>query len=198
MGNSAKKFVGDVAKAAAKGAISYAGGKIPFIGGYLANWINSKFAAGGAVGNALPTGMLENGKEIGTAEQLKALVREFPDIAAKAKLTVEKIDTAAEAAKKEMKAVGGLLKGHSSKMDDAPKMELKPVKVQHCAVMAKGGAVSIGEVIKKQSKKSMAKGGNVSDSDDGKAAKPKKARSAAQLAATAKLVAANKARRAGK
>ena len=192
MGNSAKKFVGDVAKAAAKGAISFAGGKIPFIGGYLANWINSKFATGGNVGNALPTGMLENGKEIGTAEQLKALVKEFPDIAAKAKLTVEKIDAAADAAKKEMKAVGGLLKGHSSKMDDAPKMELKPVKVPKAA-MAKGGKVdSIGEVIKKQSKKSMAKGGDV------EAAKPKKARSAAQLAATAKLVAANKARRAGK
>jgi len=112
------------------------------IGGPLANWINSKFAKGsydiGALNVPNPKGLPT--KLVSTPAQLKSLVKQFPDMAVKSGLTVEKIDEQVKEAKGEAKE---------------------------------------GEV-----KPSMAVGGKV-----------KKPRSAAQLAATKKLVEANRLRR---
>jgi hypothetical protein len=209
MGGSVGKFVGDVAKAGLKGATSYVlGTYIPFVGGHIANYINSKYAKGGVLmdvgGNPpdLPEGFKP--KKIDTPAQLKSLVEKFPDLAQKAGLTVEKIDAEVKDAKTQMKAIGGMLKGASSKMaydtSNIPQDgKLKQMK------MAKGGALSndmldkgvkggmqlqkVPKVAVQKSEPIMAVGG---------VAKPKKARSQAQLDATKKLVEMNRKRREGK
>ena len=121
MGGKVSAFVGSVAKAAAKGVISYAGGHIPLIGGPLANYINSKFAKGSfdvgapAVSSDLPT------KVVSTPAQLTALVKQFPDQASKAGLTVEMIKDEVKEAKAQSKAVGGAVKMKMKKDAARPK-----------------------------------------------------------------------------
>jgi hypothetical protein len=119
MGNAVKSFAKNVATAAAKGAISFLGNKIPLIGGPLAGYINSKFAKGsydiGSPGVAIPEGMKT--KEITTPAQLIALVKKVPEIASKSGLTVEAIKEEVQKSKEE-------------------KVEEKPT-------MAKGGKVKV-------------------------------------------------------
>jgi len=191
MGNSVKGFVAEVAKGAAKGAISMAGGYIPFVGGPLASYINSKFAVGGAVGVAPEVEAGQKTKAISTAVQLKALVKKFPEIAEKHGLSLEKIDEEAHEAKQISKAVGGILKGHMpgsyDKSEIMPLLKLKPVKEK-------------SELKKKVRESKKAELQPVEEAEPMKQSKAVggKVRSAAQLAATAKLVAANKARHAKK
>jgi hypothetical protein len=192
MGNAVKGFVTEVAKGAAKGAISMAGGYIPFIGGPLASYINNKFSVGGAVGVAPDVAEGQKTKAISTVVQLKALVKKFPELAEKHGLSLEKIDEEAHEAKQVSKAVGGVLKGsmHGSynKSEIMPLLKLKPPKEKGAELKKKVREAKKAELQPVEEpepmKQSKAKGGKV--------------RSAAQLAATAKLVAANKERRAKK
>ena len=160
MGNAVKSFAKGVAKAAISGAGSY----IPIIGGPLANYINSKFAKGcydiGAPDVAIPADAKT--KQITTPAQLKALVKQYPEQAQKAGLTVEAINQEVKEAKEQAKAVGGAVKFVVKKDSIVP------------PPFAKGAE------------------------DVPKAPKVKKPRSAAQIAATKKLVELNKKRRAEK
>jgi len=191
MGNAVKGFVTEVAKGAAKGAISMAGGYIPFIGGPLAGYINSKFAAGGDVGVAPEVADGQKTKAINTAAQLKSLVKKFPELAEKHGLTVEKINEEVKESKQVSKAVGGVLKGSMkgsyNKSDIPPLLKLKPVKEK-------------SELKKKVKEAKKAELQPVEEPEPAKQSKAVggKVRSAAQLAATAKLVAMNKERRAKK
>jgi hypothetical protein len=92
--NSVKNFVVDVGKFIVKKGVSYAGGKIPVIGGAMADWVNSKiggrFAKGGDVLIKYnPTGMPQ--LLIKNKNDLIKLVRDFPDLALKYGLTSEKV-----------------------------------------------------------------------------------------------------------
>ncbi len=102
MGNTVKRFVVEVGKAAAKGATSFVLGKVPFIGTPLANKINSLYQAGGEVasiagGAPVPAGMSK--MVINTPQQLLNLVKKEPEIAAKVGLTVEKVQEGIQKAK---------------------------------------------------------------------------------------------------
>ena len=107
MGNA----VASVAKFVAKAVITAGGNLVPVIGGPVASWVNSKFAVGTAGAGTLPTGVkIPEGvevKKINTPAQLKALVKQYPEEAKKAGLTVEMIDEEVKEAKEQSKAVGG-------------------------------------------------------------------------------------------
>jgi hypothetical protein len=171
MGNAVKGFLKTVAKA----AISGAGGAIPIVGGPLASYINSKFAKGsfdiGNPGVDIPDGAKT--KSVNSPAQLKALVKANPDEAAKAGLTVEMINDEVKEAKTQAKAVGGMVKMRTN-IPPTTALDKPPSK-------AVGGKVMPAPLQKETSKEH---GGKV-----------KKPRSAAQLAATKKLVEANRKRR---
>ena len=178
MGNAVKSF----AKAVAKAAISGAGGAIPIIGGPLASWINSKFAKGsydiGNPGVAIPDGAKT--KSVSTPAQLKALIKANPDEAKAAGLTVDMVSSEVKEAKEQAKAVGGMIKMRDHAMmprvniPDATKLDAPPTKK-----FAKGTPA-------------------LAVCDKGAEVKKKKPRTAAQLAATKKLVEMNRKRKEGK
>lgn len=103
MGNTVKSFIVDVGKQVAKGATSIVLGRIPVVGTPVANWINSKYADGGAVGSiAGASAPVPAGKKtmtINTAGQLIDLIKKAPDIAQKHGLSVEKVKDAMAKAK---------------------------------------------------------------------------------------------------
>lgn len=103
MGNVVKKAVVAVGKFVAKSATTAAGNLIPVVGPALATHINSLYAAGGAVGKlAGASAPIPDGYKpqvINTPEQLIAMVKKAPEVAAKAGLTVEKIQEAIAKAK---------------------------------------------------------------------------------------------------
>jgi hypothetical protein len=180
MGNAVKSF----AKAVAKAAISGAGSAIPIIGGPLASWINSKFAKGsydiGNPGVAIPDGAKT--KAINTPAQLKALINANPAEAKAAGLSVDMINSEVKEAKEQAKAVGGMVKMRTN-IPTATVLDKAPSK-------AVGGKIMPAPFHKKEmmvEAPSKAVGGHV-----------KKPRTAAQLAATKKLVEANRKRRAEK
>ena len=181
MGNTVKAF----AKAVAKAAISGAGSAIPIIGGPLASWINSKFAKGaydsGNPGVDIPDGAKT--KAINTPAQLKALVKANPEEARAAGLTVDMITTEVKEAKEQAKAVGGFVKMRTNIPPSTP-LDRAPSK-------AIGGKIMPAPFHKKE----MMVEGVVSKAVGGHVKKP---RTAAQLAATKKLVEANRKRRAEK
>ena len=181
MGNTVKAF----AKAVAKAAISGAGSAIPIIGGPLASWINSKFAKGaydiGNPGVDIPDGAKT--KAINTPAQLKALVKANPEEARAAGLTVDMITTEVKEAKEQAKAVGGFVKMRTNIPPSTP-LDRAPSK-------AVGGKIMPAPFHKKE----MMVEGVVSKAVGGHVKKP---RTAAQLAATKKLVEANRKRRAEK
>jgi len=112
MGNTVKTFVKDVAKSALKGATSHVlGTYIPFVGTHIANYLNSKYQRGTfAIGEPdVDVPEDRKTKAINTPSQLKALVKEFPDEAKKAGLTVDMINEEVAEAKKMSKAVGGMV-----------------------------------------------------------------------------------------
>ena len=166
MGNAVRSF----AKFVAKATISAAGNLVPVIGGPVASYINSKFAKGSYDIGTPDVDIPEDRKTkaINTPAQLQALVKQFPDEAKKAGLTVQMIKEEVQEAKEQAKAVGGIIAFKS-----------KPKEVVTVAAAF--------PPIKDQVVPSRAKGGDVP--------KPKKPRSAAQKAAIAKLVALNKERR---
>jgi hypothetical protein len=170
MGNA----VASVAKFVAKAVISAGGNLIPVIGGPLASYVNSKFAKGAYDVGTLPTGVeLPEGakqKLIKTPAQLKALVKQYPDEAKKAGLTVEMIDQEVKEAKEQAKAVGGMVKMKMG-IPEATGFS-KP----------KGDKFSIGNKSMKMPVKDV-----VSKAVGGKIDKPKKEPSPAQIAARKKF-----------
>ena len=136
MGNSVKSFAVSVAKEAAKGLINHAGSFIPIIGGPIASYINSKFAKGsydiGTVALAhVPDGAKT--KLVSTPQQLKALIKQYPDQALKAGLTPEKVDQAVMEAKEEKAsmAVGGKVKKALPKALDKWRSHLDDYRKKH-------------------------------------------------------------------
>ena len=170
MGNAVKSF----AKFVAKSTISAAGALVPVVGGPIASYINSKFAKGsydiGTPGVEIPED--RKIKPITTPAQLTALVKQFPDEAKKAGLTVDMIKQEVKEAKEQAKAVGGVISFKSKQPKEVATVAaaFPPIKDQVVASKAKGGDVQ----------------------------KPKKPRSEAQKAAIAKLVAMNKKKKEGK
>ena len=120
MGGAVSSF----AKFVAKATITAGGNLVPVIGGPVASWINSKFAVGTGEAGVLPTGVkIPEGVEekvIKTPAQLKALVKEHPEEAKKAGLTVQMIDEEVKEAKEQSKAVGGKVKMMVRPMGIAP------------------------------------------------------------------------------
>ena len=98
MGNAIKAvkgFVVDVGKFIVKKGVSYMGGKVPFVGGWIADKINSKiggrFAKGGMIGyEGVPDGFKPT--VISDIEDLDALMLRFPELAKKYGLTRDKIN----------------------------------------------------------------------------------------------------------
>jgi hypothetical protein len=211
MGGKVTSFVKDVAKEGLKGATSYVlGTYIPYVGGHLANYINSKYAKGGVLevgGNPpdLPEGLKP--KEISTPSQLKSLIQKFPEQASKVGLTVEKVDEEVKEAKQISKAVGGMMKGSYMKSDIESRPKLQPVKEKkeklgHQDVVSSKGGQELakrpkmakgGEPVAKLLK--CEKGGSPGGKSPGDIKKVKKPRSQAQIEATKRLVEANRKRR---
>ncbi len=129
MGAKVSGFFKDVAKSAAKGATSFVLGKVPIIGAPVANWINSKYAHGGKVhhgefhlradGGLIPPAVKDMPvKPINTASQLIATIKQFPEEAKKAGLTVQDVKAAVAApeAPVQKKRGGRRKKSESDKM----------------------------------------------------------------------------------
>jgi hypothetical protein len=178
MGQSVSNFAKEAAKTAAKAAISHAGTFIPIIGGPLASFINSKFSRGSFDVGTVNVDIPEGGKKkmINTPSQLKSLVKQYPDEAKKAGLTVQMIDEEVAEAKTQAKAVGGMIKmkDFGPSLHPAGDREYRKSNISEAPVQ---GQVQKGKQV-------MAIGGKV-----------KKARTPAQLEATKKLVEANRKRR---
>jgi hypothetical protein len=167
MGNAIKSF----GKFVAKAVITAGGNLVPVVGGPLASYINSKFAKGsydiGTPGVPLPEGAKV--KAINTPAQLTALVKQYPEEAQKAGLTVDMIKEEVKEAKEQAKAIGGMVsigKGRPQGISGVAMAD----KVMPVASKAVGGDVP----------------------------KAKKPRSEAQKKAIAKLVEYNKKKREGK
>jgi hypothetical protein len=186
MGASVSNFAKEAAKTAAKAAISHAGTFIPIVGGPLASFINSKFARGSFAVGTMDVDVPEGAKKkmINTPSQLKSLVKQYPDEAKKAGLTVEMIDSEVKEAKTQAKAVGGMVK----MKDFGPALHPAGDRAYR-----KGNMTD--PVVQGPVKKGMAIGGAVAKEMDEPKPKAKRTRTAAQLAATAKLVKANRERR---
>ena len=98
MGNAIKAvkgFVVDVGKFIVKKGVSYMGGKIPFVGGWIADKINNRiggrFAKGGMIGiEGVPPGFRQT--VINNQQDLQDLIDAFPEIAQKYGLTPDKIN----------------------------------------------------------------------------------------------------------
>lgn len=118
MGAKVSGFVKDVAKAASKGATSFVLGKIPIVGGMLADKINSLYKAGGKVVALADGGVVSNKPKmvINTPQQLLSLVNKVPEIAEKHGLTPEIIKEGIAKAKEGEAVVakrrGGKMKKH--------------------------------------------------------------------------------------
>lgn len=128
MGAKVSGFVKDVGKAVAKGAISFVGGKIPYIGPILANKINEQFAKGGKVVALADGGIAGPKMAVNTPAQLISLVKKAPEIASKYGLSEQVIkDAVAEAKNGEAvvaKKRGGRTKGKGkSKKEDHVMLE---------------------------------------------------------------------------
>jgi len=114
MGNAIKSMARFVAKA----TVTAVGAAVPVIGGPIASWINSKYATGtenlqdmkGVIspGVAIPDD--KQIKQINTPAALIKLIKDNPDAAKKAGLTVDMVKEEVAAAKEQVKAIGGLIK----------------------------------------------------------------------------------------
>jgi len=110
MGGSVSSFIGNVAKTVAKGATTALGGMIPVVGPALAQGVNSLYAKGGMVmprfeaGGEVPAGM--KAKVINTPAQLISIIKQFPEEAMKANLSVQDVKDAVAELKGEAPARG--------------------------------------------------------------------------------------------
>lgn len=120
MGGAVSQFVGNVAKTVAKGATTALGAMIPVVGPALADGVNALYKKGGIVtkrfeaGGVVPAGF--QAKPINTASQLVSLIKQFPEEAAKAKLSINDVKEAVAELKmgrsgEAMMARGGMADG---------------------------------------------------------------------------------------
>jgi hypothetical protein len=139
MGAKVSGFVKDVGKAVAKGAISFVGGKIPYVGPLLANKINEQFAKGGKVVAFADGGIAGPKMAVNTPAQLINLVKKAPEIADKYGLSEQVIkDAVAEAKNGEAvmaKKRGGRAKKSKKAMGDTVMLE------SDAPAFARGGLV---------------------------------------------------------
>jgi len=113
MGAKVSGFVKDVGKAVAKGAISFVGGKIPYVGPILANKINEQFAKGGKVMAMADGGIAGSKMAINSPAQLISLIKKAPEIAQKFGLSESMVKDAVAEAKNgqvQVKRRGGKMK----------------------------------------------------------------------------------------
>ena len=214
MGGAVKTFFKGVAKA----VVTHVGGLVPVVGAPIASYINSKYAKGsfdvGALGVPIPAD--QGVKPVNTPAQLKALVEKFPEEAQKAGLTKDMITQEVKEAKEQAKAIGGLIK---MKRPHYPKgthdlgaesgEEEKEADVNKRLALEKmfGKDKDKKKMTLEEWKKyiAMSKARKVEPSKftedkftEKKFAKGGKVRSKAQIEATARLVALNRARKAKK
>ena len=108
--NRVKEFAKQAAiyalKAAAKGATSFVLGKVPIVGSMAADYLNSKYARGGKVCNFADGGMVKKleakglkTQEIKSEADIIKAIKQFPEAAQKAGLSVQDIKDAKEEAK---------------------------------------------------------------------------------------------------
>jgi hypothetical protein len=108
--NRVKDFAKEAAiyalKAAAKGATSFVLGKVPIVGSMAADYLNSKYARGGKVCNFADGGMVKKleakglqTQEIKSEADIIKAIKQFPEAAQKAGLSVQDIKDAKEEAK---------------------------------------------------------------------------------------------------
>ena len=113
MGAKVSGFVKDVSRAVAKGAISFVGGKIPYIGPLLANKINEQFANGGKVMAMADGGIAGPKMAVNSPAQLISLIKKAPEIAQKYGLSESMVKDAVASAKSgeiQVKQRGGKMK----------------------------------------------------------------------------------------
>jgi hypothetical protein len=93
--SAVKGFVVDVGKFVLKKGVSFLGGKIPIVGGWIADKINNqiggRFAKGGMIGYAKGGDVGAKYLQIMNAAQLMKLVRTFPELAKKHGITEDKL-----------------------------------------------------------------------------------------------------------
>jgi hypothetical protein len=93
--SAVRGFVVDVGKFIVKKGVSFVGGKIPIIGGAMADWVNGKIGGRFAKGGELQMGYNPNGDPsmiVKNKADLKKLIEKFPDLALKYGLTPEKVN----------------------------------------------------------------------------------------------------------
>ena len=150
--NRIKDFAKEAAiyalKAAAKGATSFVLGKIPVVGSMAADYLNSKYARGGKVCNFADGGMVKKleakglkTQEIKSEADIIKAIKQFPEAAQKAGLSVQDIKDAKEEAKADAPASApeapqmkrGGKKGHVVEVADDMSIPHKkaPKKRQH-------------------------------------------------------------------
>lgn len=139
MGASVSNFVASVGKTIAKGATTALGGMIPVVGPALASGLNSLYKKGGIVtrrfeaGGIVPAGF--QAKPINTVSQLVNLIKQFPEEAAKAKLSINDVKDAVAELKAPAMARGGMANG--GYMMPPPKPS--PLNPKRSSMMAQGG-----------------------------------------------------------
>jgi hypothetical protein len=140
MGAKVSGFVKDVGKAVAKGAISFVGGKIPYVGPLLANKINEQFAKGGKVVAFADGGIAGPKMAVNTPAQLINLVKKAPEIADKYGLSEQVIkDAVAEA--KNGEAVMAKKRGGRAKKSKKAKGDSVMLEHDSAPAFARGGLV---------------------------------------------------------
>jgi hypothetical protein len=123
MGGAVGKFFVDVGKTAAKAVTSHVLGKVPIIGNAAADWINSKYKRGGQVRRFADGGFVHPDaqglptKEINTPAQLIATIKQFPEEAKKAGLTIAMVKDAAK------EGMGKSVSTPIQEQEDAPAMK---------------------------------------------------------------------------
>lgn len=133
MGGSVSSFVGGVAKNIAKGATTALGGMVPVVGPALAQGLNSLYAKGGIVtrrfeaGGVVPAGF--QAKPINSASQLISLIKQFPEEAAKAKLSINDVKDAVMELKAPAMARGGMAMGGMAPMPSPKPAPRNPGKM---------------------------------------------------------------------
>lgn len=120
-----------VAKFVAKATVNAAGAAVPVIGPSIATWINSKYAVGtvnlegykGVINPGVEIPEDKKIKLINTPAQLIQLIKDQPEAAKKAGLTVDMVKEEVAHAKEVSKAIGGKIKMPKAMV---PRMDIPP------------------------------------------------------------------------
>ena len=121
MGQKVSGFFKDVAKVAAKGATSFVLGKVPVVGGMLADKINSLYKHGGMIHPYAEGGTIAGmpTQAINTPAQLMSVIKKFPEIAEKNDLSVQDVKEAVAEQKEAVKRRGGKAKKQRKRQEES-------------------------------------------------------------------------------